>query len=179
MFENWNLYLGNFKVLYSRCMTVFIGADHRGFDLKNKLVEYLQEKNIRVEDLGNYELDPLDDYPDFSAKVAQAVLQNPKEFIGIIVCGGAGVEITANRFKGIRCVVGFNKEQVKHIKENDHVNILALPSDYINLEEAKEFVDVFMKTPMKQDEKYLRRVRKHDEIELKVNTPPQVEDLSS
>ncbi|OGK19063.1 hypothetical protein A3G67_01230 [Candidatus Roizmanbacteria bacterium RIFCSPLOWO2_12_FULL_40_12] len=156
-------------------MTVFIGADHRGFELKNKLVEYLQEKNIRVEDLGNYELDPVDDYPDFSAKVAQAVLQNPKEFIGIIVCGGAGVEITANRFKGIRCVVGFDKEQVKHIKENDHVNVLALPSDYIDFDKAKEFVDVFMETPMKQDEKYLRRVRKHDELDVHVTAPVREE----
>ncbi|KKQ36253.1 MAG: Ribose-5-phosphate isomerase B [Candidatus Roizmanbacteria bacterium GW2011_GWA2_37_7] len=55
-------------------MTIFIGADHRGFELKNKLVEYLQNKDIRVEDLGNYELDPEDDYPDFAQKVAQAVL---------------------------------------------------------------------------------------------------------
>jgi ribose 5-phosphate isomerase B len=61
-------------------MTIFIGADHRGFELKNKLIEYLQEKNIRVEDLGNYQHDPLDDYPDFAQKVSQAVLQKPKDF---------------------------------------------------------------------------------------------------
>jgi len=68
-------------------MTIFIGADHRGFELKNKLVEYLQNKNIRVEDLGNYEHDPEDDYPDFAQKVAQAVLQNPDNFLGIVICG--------------------------------------------------------------------------------------------
>lgn len=112
-------------------MTIFIGADHRGFELKNKLIEYLQEKNIRVEDLGNYQYEPLDDNPDFAKKVAQAVLQNPHEFLGILICGsGVGVSITANRFKGIRCVLGFNENQVRHARENDHVNTLALPSEY-------------------------------------------------
>ena len=57
-------------------MTIFIGADHRGFELKNKLIEYIQEKNIRVEDLGAFENNPEDDYPDFAQKVAKAVLQN-------------------------------------------------------------------------------------------------------
>lgn len=145
-------------------MTIFIGADHRGLELKNQIVEYLQEKNIRVEDLGNYEHDPEDDYPDFAKKVAQAVLQNPEEFLGIIICGGGGVEITANRFKGIRCALGFNEDQVKHVRENDHANVLAIPADYVDLETAKKFVDIFMETELKQDEKYLRRVKKNDEV---------------
>lgn len=145
-------------------ITVFIGADHRGFEYKNQLIEYLQEKDIRVEDLGAYELDPVDDFPDISFKVAQAVQQNPSEFLGILICGGAGVVITANRLKGIRCVVGFENEQVKHIRENDHINVLALPANYIDIETAKKFVDTFITTPLKQDEKYLRRVKKHDEV---------------
>ena len=146
-------------------MTVFMGADHRGFDLKNKLVEYLQEKNIRVEDLGNYELDPLDDYPDFGFKVAKAVLQNPQEFVGVLICGGGGIEIAANRLRGIRCALGFDKEQVAHIRENDHVNVLALPADHLTFEQAAEFVDIFLATKLKTDEKFLRRVKKLDEEE--------------
>ena len=148
-------------------MTVFMGADHRGFELKNKLVEYLQEKNIRVEDLGNYEYDPQDDYPDFGFKVAQAVLQNPEEFVGVLICGGGGIEMAANRAVGIRCALGFDTEQVKHIRENDHANVLALPSDHISFEQAVQFVDVFLKTQLKMDEKYLRRVRKLDKMEEK------------
>ncbi|MEK7070622.1 MAG: RpiB/LacA/LacB family sugar-phosphate isomerase [Patescibacteria group bacterium] len=144
-------------------MTIFIGADHRGFELKTKLVEFLQDQNIRVEDLGNYEFIAEDDYPDYAKKVAQAVLQKPNEFIGILICGGGGVEMAANRYKGIRCALGFDKEQVKHIRENDHANILAIPADYIDFETAKEFVDIFLKTEMKQDSKYLRRVKKLDE----------------
>jgi len=154
-------------------MTIFIAADHRGFELKNKLIEYLQEKNIRVEDMGNYQYDPEDDYPDFAKKVAQAVLQNPKDFLGIVICGsGVGVSIVVNRFKGIRCALGFYEDQVKHAKENDHINILALASDYFKneneengsgLEQAKKLVDIFINTSPKMEEKYLRRIQKIDE----------------
>jgi ribose 5-phosphate isomerase B len=103
-------------------MNIFIAADHRGFKLKENLIDYLHEKNIRIEDLGNYEHDPEDDYPDFSQKVAQAVLQNPSHHLGIVICGsGIGVAVAVNRYRGIRCALAFNSEQVKHGRENDHI----------------------------------------------------------
>lgn len=158
-------------MLHTACyiidMTIFIGADHRGFNLKNKLIEYIQEKNIRVEDLGNYKLDPLDDYPDFAQKVAQAVLQNPKEFIGIVICGsGHGVANAANRFKGIYCGLGFNENQVKHMRENDHINMLALPADYLDETKAKHLIEVFLATKPIIKDKYLRRLKKLDSDEI-------------
>ena len=144
-------------------MTIFIGADHRGFELKNNLIEYLQEKNIRVEDLGNHQYDPLDDYPDYAQRVTEAVLQNVKDFLGIVICGsGHGVATAANRFKGIYCGLGFDGDQIKHMRENDHINILALPAEYIDLEKAKTFVDVFLKTKPLLQEKYLSRLKKID-----------------
>ena len=146
-------------------MPVFIATDHRGFELKNKLVEYLQEKDIRVEDFGNYRLDPLDDYPDFAQKVAQAVQQNPQENLGIVICGsGIGVSIAVNRFKQIRCGVALNESQVQHGRENDHTNILAIASDYTNFEMAKKYVDVFLSSHPKEGDKYVRRVNKLDVI---------------
>lgn len=148
-------------------MNIFIAADHRGFELKNKIIEHLQEKNIRIEDLGNYQFDPQDDYPLFARKVAQAVLQNPAEHVGIVICGsGVGVSIVANRFRGIRCAIGFQKEQVVHARENDHINILALPSDYVEFEKTKELIDAFLETEAKQDEKYYRRIKEQDEAVL-------------
>lgn len=145
-------------------MTIFIGADHRGFELKNKLIEYIQEKNIRVEDLGAFENKPEDDYPDFAQKVAKAVLQNPKEFLGIALCGsGNGIAVSANRFKGIYCGLAFDEAQVKHMRENDHINMLALPSDYIDFEKARRLVDIFLTTKSIQQEKYLRRLKKIDQ----------------
>ncbi|MCX6730737.1 MAG: RpiB/LacA/LacB family sugar-phosphate isomerase [Candidatus Roizmanbacteria bacterium] len=146
-------------------MPVFIATDHRGFDLKNKLVEYLQEKNIRIEDFGNYRLDPLDDYPDFAQKVAQAVQQNPQENLGIVICGSAiGVSMAVNRFKQIRCGVALNSDQVQHGRENDHTNILAIASDYTDFETAKKYVDIFLSSHPKEGDKYLRRVNKLDVI---------------
>lgn len=152
------------KILYTILMTIFIGADHRGFQLKNELIEYLQNKNIRVEDLGNYEHDPEDDFPDFSHKVAEAVLQNPDEFLGIVICGsGVGVSISANRYKGIYCGLAFNKGQVKSAREHDHINVLALPADSVNTKEAEELVDIFIETEPLQNEKYVRRLHKLDQ----------------
>ncbi len=144
-------------------MTIFIAADHRGFELKNKLIDYLQNKNIRVEDLGAYEYNPEDDYPDFGQKAAQAVLQNPQEFLGIVICGsGVGVSIIANRHQGIRCALGFSEQQVKHARENDHINVLALASDFINFETATKLIEAFLSAKPKTEEKYLRRIKKLD-----------------
>ncbi len=144
-------------------MTIFTGADHRGFEFKNKLVEYLQEQNIRVEDLGPYSFEPLDDAIDYANKVVQAVLQNPKDFRGIVICGsGIAVSMAANRHKGIRCALGFDRHQVEHGRQNDHINILAIPSEYISQEEAQMMTDIFLKTPENREEKYIRRVKKLD-----------------
>ena len=145
-------------------MAVFIGADHGGFELKNELLEYLQNKNIRVEDMGAYELSPTDDYPDYAKKVVEAVLQDVKGNVGIVVCrNGVGVDITANRFDGIRCVLGFNETEVKKAREDDNVNVLALPADYISPELAQKLIDIFLISKPKTDEKYQRRIDKIDE----------------
>ncbi len=144
-------------------MTIFIGADHRGFELKNKIVEYLQDKNIRVEDLGALQYEKADDASDFAFKVAQVVLQNP-DYLGIVICGsGAAVNIAANRVKGVRCGIGFNADQVHHMKAWDHMNVLAIGADYFDLEKAKPLIDVFLETPYGTEERMLRRVKKLDE----------------
>ena len=145
-------------------MTIFIGADHRGYQLKDQLIEYLQSKNIRVEDLGNYEYDATDDYPSYANKVAQAVLQNPDQYLGIVICGsGVGVCIAANRHKGIYCGLGIGTDHIKHIRENDHINVLALASDNFSFEESTKFVDTFIESKPNQQKKYLRRLEMVDQ----------------
>jgi len=144
-------------------MTIFIGTDHGGFELKNKLIEYLQNKNIRVVDIGNYQYDPLDDNPDFAKKVAEAVLQKPDESLGIVICkSGVGVCITANRYKGIRCALGFDEDQVKHARENDHINVLSLAADFSDFDKATKLIEVFLSAKPTMEEKYLRRMKKMD-----------------
>jgi ribose 5-phosphate isomerase B len=144
-------------------MTIFIGADHRGFVYKNSIIEYLQEKNIRIEDLGPYEIDPLDDAADFSNKVGQAVLQNPDNHLGIVICGsGCAVSMAANRIKGIRAGVAMNIHQAIHIRENDSANVLALAADYTPIGDAQKIIDAFLAAVPKTEEKYLRRIAKLD-----------------
>lgn len=146
-------------------MTIFIAADHHGFELKNQLMEYIQEQNIRVEDLGSYQVNPQDDYPEYGHKVAQAIQQNPQEFLGIVICGsGVGVAIAANRFPTVRCGLGFDEKQVAAAKADDNINVLALASDFIDVEKAKRFVDAFLHTPSKTEDKYARRIKELDNL---------------
>lgn len=146
-------------------MTIFIGTDHGGFELKNQLVDYLHEKNIRVDDFGAFEYNSEDDYPDVAHKVAKAVLQNPQEFLGILLCrSGVGVCIAANRMKGVRCALGFDEKQVANARADDHINVLALASDFTDLEKAKLLVDAFLTSQKKTEAKYIRRIGKLDEL---------------
>ena len=115
--------------------------------------------------MGNYELDPVDDYPDFAQKVAQAVLQRPDDSLGVVICGsGVGVSVATNRHKGIRCALGFEIDQVHHARENDHINILAIPSDYAGLKEATQMIEAFMQATPNHDPKYHRRIQKLDAL---------------
>lgn len=148
-------------------MRIFIGADHRGFELKEKVIDYLHEKNIRIEDLGNYEYDVNDDYPDFAKKVVEAVLQAPEERLGIVICGsGVGTSIVANRYQKIRCGLALNKDQVAHARKNDHINILSLPADYTDFNATTELINMFIETPPATEEKYIRRIKKTDQVDL-------------
>ncbi len=143
-------------------MKIYIGADHRGFELKEKLKGFLREKGFEVVDKGNFVFDPHDDFPDFAQAVARAVRGEHGSF-GIVICGsGVGVDIACNRFSGIRCCLGFDKDQVRSAREDDHCNILALAADFIDLDEAEEMIMVFLTTKEKQEERYLRRIKKID-----------------
>jgi len=149
-------------------MTIFIAADHRGFALKNKLIDWIESEKYQIVDCGNTVYDPDDDYPDFTSGLARQLLSTEaveNEALGIAICGsGVGVCIAANRFKGIRCALGFNPQQIKHARENNHINVLALAADYINLTTAKTFVKTFLTTKLIIKEKYLRRIKKIDLI---------------
>ncbi|GIW67557.1 MAG: ribose-5-phosphate isomerase [Candidatus Parcubacteria bacterium] len=148
-------------------MKIFIGADHRGFELKEYLKEKLKENNYHVEDLGNFVYDPNDDYPDFALEVGERVASE-KGNVGILICGsGAGVCFTVNKVKGIRGSLAFNSEMAKKMKADDDINVLCLASDFIDEENAWEIVKAFLETKFKNEEKYLRRIKKVNEYENK------------
>lgn len=145
-------------------MKVYLGADHRGFALKEEIKAWLKEWKINFEDTGAYQYDKNDDYSDFGAKVGQKVSETDGK--GIVVCGsGVGISLAASKFKGVRAMIGFNASQVEHGVEFDHANVLSLPADHISLKLAKKMVKVFLETNPGRQVRNLRRVSKIKQIE--------------
>ncbi len=142
---------------------IFIGADHRGFEKKNQLAEYLTQNGFEVIDLGAKSYQETDDYNDFAIEVAKSVLENPESY-GILLCGSAhGISIQANRFKGIRAIVGFNSELAKKGREHNNANVLCLSADFQELEEMKNITSTFMNTNFLNEERLIRRNNRLDE----------------
>jgi ribose 5-phosphate isomerase B len=150
-------------------MKVYIGADHRGFKLKEKIKKYLYEDGIGYEDMGAYELDLKDDYPIYAERVAKKVSDDIKiasETRGILLCGsGVGVDIVANKLDNIRCGLGINAEQVASARKDDNINVLAIAADATSEAQAKEMVKSFIETDFDPQEKHTRRLREIEEIE--------------
>lgn len=141
-------------------MKVFLGADHRGFKLKEKLKVWLQAEGHLVTDLGNTQYEKTDDFPDFALAAAQKVQTNP-DSRGIVICGsGVGVNIAANKVKGIRASTGINADEVRHARQHDNLNVLAISADYSSLEQAQEMIEVFLNTPFKSEARFQRRLDK-------------------
>lgn len=122
-----------------------IGADHAGFQLKEVIRQYLEEKGYEVRDFGCYSEDSID-YPDFGHPVASMIEENPG-MLGILICGsGNGINMTANKHQGIRSALCWKKEIAELARQHNDANILAMPARFISSEEAKEMVDTFLTT---------------------------------
>ncbi|OGD33108.1 hypothetical protein A2608_02285 [Candidatus Azambacteria bacterium RIFOXYD1_FULL_44_10] len=145
---------------------LYIGADHRGYALKEALKKFLKELHYDFEDLGALQLDPTDDYPDYAYAVAKKVAENLKENRGILICGsGVGADVTANKVRGVRSALCFTVAQAKASRNDDDSNILTLASDFISEDLAKEIVKMWLETPFGGAERYIRRINKIKNIE--------------
>lgn len=146
-------------------MKIFIGADHNGYELKEKIEEWLKSAGHEVEDVGNQKLDPEDDFPMFGARVATHVLAEP-EARGILLCGsGQGVCMAANRYKGIRASLVWNESEAKASRNDDDANVLCLPARETTDKNAlKRLVEVWLKTPFSGAVRFQRRIKQLDEL---------------
>jgi ribose 5-phosphate isomerase B len=145
---------------------LYLGADHRGYFLKEKLKAWLGVRGVVFQDLGAEVLDADDDYPDYAAAVAREVAKKPEENRGILICGsGAGVCIVANKFRGIRAAVATSQNMARAIRNDDDTNVLCLASDETPEERAFEIVDTWLHTPFGNEERYRRRLSKISDIE--------------
>lgn len=143
---------------------IYLASDHRGFQLKNRVKEWLTEWGYDHEDMGAFEYDPTDDYPMYAKKVVENMIE--PEDRGILVCGsGVGVDEVANKFDGIRSGLAINKEQIYSARNDDNINVLALASDFTSEEEAKEIIKTFLDTEFADEERFNRRIGEIGEIE--------------
>lgn len=147
---------------------LYLGADHRGFKLKEQIKKYLDEKKIHYEDMGAFEYNKDDDYPDFAYAVAKKVSGNLTDNKGIVICGsGIGASITANKIKGARAALVWSKQAANAAFEDDDPNVIALPADFISFNLAKEIIGVWLERSVKLllKERHKRRLRKIEDIE--------------
>jgi ribose 5-phosphate isomerase B len=145
---------------------IYIASDHAGYQLKKYLTRYLTVQLKRdFEDLGPDEYDKEDDFPDFAAKVARKVASK-KDALGILICGsGQGVCITANKFKGIRAILGYSIEAAELARKHDFANVLCLAGRVLSNEHAIAIVRTFLENEPKQEKRFLRRIEKIRKIE--------------
>jgi ribose 5-phosphate isomerase B len=145
---------------------IYLGADHRGYFVKERLKSWLALYGILHQDLGAPILSADDDYSDYAALVAREVAKKPDENRGILVCGsGAGVCVTANKFRGIRAALALNPEMARSARNDDDANVLCLAADFTSEDDAVKIADIWLHTPFGNEERYKRRISKISDIE--------------
>lgn len=148
-------------------MTIYIASDHGGFELKGEIINFLDESmDVVVEDLGPFEFDAEDDYPQYAFAVAEKVAdydfsaeQADTDVVGILICkSGNGMAIAANKVKKIRAALCFSPEHATKAREHNSANILVLDSEYVPADKHLEIIQAFLDTPLATEERHLRRI---------------------
>lgn len=149
-------------------MKIYLGADHNGFAMKEKVFAYLSKHGYDVEDIGDKQLDPADDFPEFAQMAALKVLgETDKDPRAILLCGGGqGMAMAANRFRGIRASVVWDAYEAKMTRNDNDSNILCLPSRVLEDDEAawKGIVETWLGTPFANAVRFKRRNAQIDEL---------------
>lgn len=148
-------------------MKIYLASDHAGFELKEKVKNFLKENGYDVEDCGAHTFDKNDDYPDFISKAAGKVSENPEDR-GIIFGGsGQGEAIVANKFPGVRAVVFYGSEPdiIPLSREHNNANILSIGARFVEEKELLPLIHKWLKAKFPGDERHARRIRKIDKIE--------------
>lgn len=140
---------------------IYLGGDHRGFELKARIAQWCSGRGYEFEDVGAYKYDRDDDYVDFSIAVAQRVAKAPNSHRGIVLCGsGVGVDVAANKVAGVRCGLGFAVDQIHCARKDDNINVLALAADNLAEDQVLLLVEAFLETEFVESERYTRRIGK-------------------
>ena len=149
--------------------SIYLGADHKGFYLKNKVFAYLQKRGLEVEDISGKELDSNDDFPQFAAAVALKIIgDNDDDAKGILICGsGQGMAMAANRFKGIRAIVAATSDDARWGRNDNNANVLSLPARILENDDDiywQDIVDTFLGADFSGAARFTRRNKELDEL---------------
>lgn len=147
-------------------MKLFVSADHNGFDLKQTLVDYLRRGGYEVVDLGDSQKHPDDDFPQFAARVVNAMAEDPSTDVrGVLVGGdGQGMCIAANRFKGVRACLGWNQNDVRTSRNDNDTNVLCIQAEAMGFEETVGVIHTWLMTPFAAAPRFKRCVEELDEL---------------
>lgn len=149
-------------------MKIYLAADHQGFHLKEKVFAYLSKHGYEVEDVGDRELDPTDDFPEFAQRAAIKVIgDTDKDPRAILVCGGGqGMAMAANRFRGIRASVVWDAHEAKMTRNDNDSNVLSLPARVLEDDDAvwQGIIETWLNTPFADAARFKRRNAQLDEI---------------
>ncbi|MBP9852667.1 MAG: ribose 5-phosphate isomerase [Patescibacteria group bacterium] len=147
-------------------MKIYLGADHNGYDLKEKLEAYLIRGGYEVQDQGGTR-QPQDDFPQFAARVCNGMLGD-KDFEnsrGILLCGsGQGMAMAANRFRGIRAVLAYDQESARSSRNDDNSNVLCLPARSLTYDQVLGIMHTWLITPFAEAPRFRRRIQEMDEF---------------
>lgn len=149
-------------------MKIYLGADHQGFAMKAEVFSYLVKRGYDVEDVGDKELDPADDFPQFAQLAATKVIgdtgDDPR---AILICGGGqGMCMAANRFREIRASVIWDAYEAKMTRNDNDSNVLCLPSRVLAEDDKiwRDIIDTWLTTPFANAARYRRRNAQIDEF---------------
>ncbi len=138
---------------------IYVGADHVGFTLKNRLVEELKKMGYEPIDVGPRTLDPADDYPDYAKPVAQAVSVGQVKR-GVLTCGtGLGMSYAANRFPKVRAALAWNEQVAKLSRQHGDSNLLVLPAQFVSEEQGVSILHKWLETNF-EGGRHQRRIEK-------------------
>lgn len=144
---------------------IYLGSDHRGFKLKEKIKEWLTKNEYDYQDLGPFEYNKDDDYSDFAEKVGRGVVAD-HDSRGILICGsGIGIDVAANKIDGIRAGTISDPRQAQAAVHDEDLNVISLAADFLSEDKAEAIVKSFLDANYEKTDRYERRLGKIKGIE--------------
>jgi ribose 5-phosphate isomerase B len=151
---------------------VYLGSDHAGFELKQRLIDHLSAQGHDAVDCGAHVYDAEDDYPAFIIAAALSVAAEPGS-LGIVIGGsGNGEAMAANKVRGIRCALAFSDDTARLAREHNDANVVSLGARMYDENSALRFVDIFLSTPFSGEERHVRRLAELGAYEASGEAPP-------